>query len=145
MDHVEGASYAGETSYQFQQALGEYQLFKNGGEEEIKYPASLASKYFLKYDLDNYSLFIFSLHFLNIISEYQRKTKLHYVNIYFKSPTVDEITEDTKTNFVTKISVLGGTLGLFAGFSLLSGVELLYFLGTVIAHLGSYLLTKIKQ
>ena len=40
---------------------------------------------------------------------------------------MDEITEDTKTNFVTKISVLGGTLGLFAGFSLLSGVELLYF------------------
>ena len=56
------------------------------------------------------------------------KSKLSYVNIFFKSPTFDRITQDAKTNFVTKISVLGGTLGLFAGFSLLSGIEMFYFL-----------------
>ena len=55
---------------------------------------------------------------------------------------MDEITEDTKTNFVTKISVLGGTLGLFAGFSLLSGVELLYFTFTAFGHLVSCLVEK---
>ena len=56
---------------------------------------------------------------------------MHYVNIFLKSPTFDQITEDARTNFVTKISVLGGTLGLFAGFSLLSGAELLMFLGSI--------------
>ena len=77
-------------------------------------------------------------------SEYEKKTKLHYVNIYFKSTTFDQITEDAKTNFVTKISVLGGTLGLFAGFSLLSGVELVYFFFTLISKLGMNLVTKRK-
>ena len=78
----------------------------------------------------------------NSDSEYQKKTKLHYVNIFFKSPTFDEITEDAKTNFVTKISVLGGSLGLFAGFSLLSGVELLYFFFTLLCKSGPNLITK---
>ena len=73
---------------------------------------------------------------INTNSDYQKKTRLHYVNIYFKSPTYDEITEDAKTNFVTKLSVIGGTLGLLAGFSLLSGVELVYFFFTLISKLG---------
>ena len=64
---------------------------------------------------------------------------LHYVNIYYTSPTVDSITEDTKTNFVTKISVLGGTLGLFAGFSLLSGVEIIYTIIQATLFLARYM------
>ena len=60
-----------------------------------------------------------------------------YINIYFKSPTFDEITQDARTNFVTKISALGGTLGLFAGFSLFSGVEIAYFLATAGYKLGA--------
>ena len=53
--------------------------------------------------------------------------KLHIVNIYFNTPTVDEITKDAKTNIMTQISVIGGTLGLFTGFSIMSGFEILYF------------------
>ena len=64
------------------------------------------------------------------------------MNIFFKSPTIDEITEDAKTNFVTKISLLGGTLGLFAGFSLLSGAELVYFLFTLVAQLACSMVSK---
>ena len=64
------------------------------------------------------------------------------MNIFFKSPTFDEITEDAKTNFVTKISLLGGTLGLFAGFSLLSGAELVYFLFTLVAQLAYSMVSK---
>ena len=77
--------------------------------------------------------------------EFQKKTKLHYINIYFKSPTLDQITKDAKTNFVTKISVLGGTFGLFAGFSLLSGVELVYFFFTVLAKLVNNLVIGKKN
>ena len=70
------------------------------------------------------------------------KTQLQYVNIFFKSPTFDKITKDAKTNFVTKISVLGGTLGLFAGFSLLSGAELVYFFLTLGFKMASSMVTK---
>ena len=45
VDHVQGALYPGEGTNQFQGALAEYQRFKNGGEEEVKYPAALASRW----------------------------------------------------------------------------------------------------
>ena len=54
--------------------------------------------------------------------------KLHVVNIFFNTPTVDQITKDAKTNMMTQISVIGGTLGLFTGFSIMSGIEIVYFL-----------------
>ena len=53
---------------------------------------------------------------------------LKVVEIYLDSPTFDKVTMDAKTNFVTQVSVVGGTLGLFSGFSLLSGFEIFYFL-----------------
>ena len=53
--------------------------------------------------------------------------RLEIVEIYFKAPTFDEVVKDARTNFVTKISMLGGTLGLFTGFSILSGIEIIYF------------------
>jgi hypothetical protein len=50
------------------------------------------------------------------------------VEVYLDTPTFDKITMDAKTNFVTQISVIGGTLGLFSGFSILSGFEIMYFI-----------------
>ena len=52
--------------------------------------------------------------------------KLTYVNIYFDTATMEEITYSMRTNFETKLSTIGGTMGLFTGFSLLSGVEIVY-------------------
>ena len=59
---------------------------------------------------------------------YEVQQKLDVVEIYFKAPTFDQVVKDARTNFVTKISMLGGTLGLFTGFSVLSGIEIIYFL-----------------
>ena len=59
---------------------------------------------------------------------YKRRTELHWVQIYFATPTFDLITKEEKANFVTKLSLIGGTLGLLASFSIISGVEVLFFL-----------------
>ena len=53
---------------------------------------------------------------------------LPIVEIYFDTPTFDVVTKDAKTNNITKISMIGGTLGLLTGFSILSGAEIVYFL-----------------
>ena len=53
---------------------------------------------------------------------------MYFVNIYFNTPTFDHITKDAKTNTMMQISVIGGTLGLFTGFSIMSGIEVLYYL-----------------
>ena len=62
------------------------------------------------------------------VPRYQaEEAKLHWIRIYFRSPTFDRVIRDEKANFVTKLSAIGGTMGLFAGFSIISGIELLYF------------------
>ena len=53
---------------------------------------------------------------------------MHYVRIYFDTPTFDRITKDRSAKFVDKHSAIGGTMGLLTGFSIISGVEILYFL-----------------
>lgn len=53
--------------------------------------------------------------------------RLEIVEIYFAATTFDKVVKDGRTNFVTKASLIGGMLGLFTGFSVLSGIEILYF------------------
>ena len=54
------------------------------------------------------------------------------VQIYFDTALFDEISQDKKATFETQISVLGGTLGLFSGFSVLSAVEIVYFISKLL-------------
>ena len=56
-----------------------------------------------------------------------RETKLRYVRIYFDGSTFDVITKDRAAKFVDMLSAVGGTMGLLTGFSIISGVEILYF------------------
>ena len=58
---------------------------------------------------------------------FHRTAKLRWINIYFKTPTYDRITKDEKAKFEDKLSAIGGTMGLLTGFSIISGVEIIYF------------------
>ena len=49
------------------------------------------------------------------------------MRIYFDATTFDIVTKDRAAKFVDIISALGGTLGLFTGFSVMSAFEILYF------------------
>ena len=49
------------------------------------------------------------------------------MKLYFDTSVFDKITKDERANFETKLSVVGGTMGLFSGFSLISGVEILFY------------------
>ena len=60
--------------------------------------------------------------------EYEWKNKLRFVRIYFDTPTFNRITKDRAAKFADMLSAIGGTLGLLTGFSIISGVEILYFL-----------------
>ena len=56
-----------------------------------------------------------------------RKIEWKYVRIYFDATTFDIITKDRANKFVDMISAIGGTLGLFTGFSIISAFEIIYF------------------
>ena len=69
--------------------------------------------------------------------ELNYEANLRYVRIYFDATTFEKTKKDRAAKFVDIISAIGGTLGLFTGFSIISAVELFYF--------GMKLIVKIVQ
>ena len=55
------------------------------------------------------------------------RPNLKFVKIYFNAPVFDRVTKDTAAKFQDKLSAIGGFMGLLTGFSIISGVEILYF------------------
>ena len=49
------------------------------------------------------------------------------MKIEFDTSTFDRVTKDQAAKFVDILSAIGGTMGLLTGFSIISGVEILYF------------------
>ena len=52
---------------------------------------------------------------------------MRFVRIFFDTPTLDRIIKDRAAKFENILSAIGGTMGLLTGFSIISGVEILYF------------------
>ena len=50
------------------------------------------------------------------------------LNFFFDTPIITEITLELRTNVFDMISAIGGTLGLFTGVSLITFVEIIYWL-----------------
>ena len=55
------------------------------------------------------------------------ESPLQMVQIYFDTATFDQIDRDVKITTVAALGLIGGTMGLLTGFSILSGVEIVYF------------------
>ena len=53
---------------------------------------------------------------------------LQLVQIYFDTATFDDIERDKKIKMEAQLSLIGGTMGLLTGFSIISGVEIVFFL-----------------
>ena len=65
------------------------------------------------------------------------------VEIYFDTATFDDIERDKKIKTEAQLSLIGGTMGLLTGFSIISGVEIIFFLFRLINFtnfiIGNYL------
>ena len=66
--------------------------------------------------------------------EMQHNTTLKFVRIYFDTPTFDKITKDKAVKNMDILSAIGGTMGLLTGFSIISGVEILYYATKLLTH-----------
>ena len=58
------------------------------------------------------------------------------IGIYIDTPAFDEVTKDVAATFTDRLSTVGGTFGLLTGFSLISGVEILFFLSKFLMSLS---------
>ena len=55
------------------------------------------------------------------------ESTLQLVEIYFDTATFDDIERDRKIKTEAQLSLIGGTMGLFSGFSIISGIEIIFF------------------
>ena len=55
------------------------------------------------------------------------ESTIELVQIYFDTATFDNIQRDKKIKLDAQISLIGGTMGLLTGFSIISAVEIVYF------------------
>ena len=74
--------------------------------------------------------------------EEQPPSTLKLVQIYFDTATFDEIERDKKVKFTAALGLVGGTMGLLTGFSIISGVEVVFFLVKLI---GLLVVKPVKQ
>ena len=53
---------------------------------------------------------------------------MQVIQIYFDTATYDEIERDMKVTLNAQLGLIGGTMGLLTGFSILSAVEIIYYI-----------------
>ena len=61
-------------------------------------------------------------------SGHEMRSALQLVEIRFDMATFDDIERDKKIKTEAQLSLIGGTMGLLTGFSIISGVEIVFFL-----------------
>ena len=62
------------------------------------------------------------------VGEELANSTVQLVEIYFDTASYDETERDKKIKFEAQLSLIGGTMGLLTGFSIISGFEILCFL-----------------
>ena len=66
------------------------------------------------------------------------------MRLHFYITTFDRITMDRAAKFVDMFSAIGGTMGLLTGFSIISGLEMVYFASKIILKILKDRLNKNK-
>ena len=71
-----------------------------------------------------------------------KEDEIYFVEIFFDTSTYDKVEQDKKMTLEAQLGLIGGTMGLLTGFSILSGVEIVYY---VIRFFVSLRMTKSEQ
>merc|ERR1712098_341866 len=95
-------------------------------EAEIGYTTLREQYTIYKESYVNYKKFDPKEHNLSVLVDQQ--TPLEELIVFFDTGTYDEIERDVKVTMEAQLGLIGGTMGLLTGFSILSGVEIAYYL-----------------
>ena len=79
----------------------------------------------------NFNLTIYPLISIGATIDY---VPLKLIQIYFDTATYDMIEKDVTVTLEAQLGLIGGTMGLLTGFSILSGVEILYYVIKFFIH-----------
>ena len=103
----------------YMRLISEYKHFKENVVQHFRFNDTLGY---------NFGRF---LHFVKVrifSGEKLSRSNLQLVQIYFDTATFDDIEKDKKIKTEAQLSLIGGTMGLLTGFSIISGIEIIFFL-----------------
>ena len=63
----------------------------------------------------------------NFLSVSPNEAEIYFIEIFFDISTYDKVEQDKKMTLEAQLGLIGGTMGLLTGFSILSGVEIIYY------------------
>ena len=106
--------------------LEEYTQFKKKNIVHFRFNGSENSLYFIPYFGKFYRYFFDNFGYS--LGEKVAESTLQLVQIYFDTATFEDIERDKKIKFEAQLSLIGGTMGLLTGFSIISGVEIIFFI-----------------
>ena len=117
----QGIDHNMEYGQKFTQMTSEYHRYLNNYAENLVYNSSSGSlsKNFSKNSPTNFCF---------LSASPKGFPPLHLVQIFFVPASYDEIERDIKLTLEAQLGLIGGTMGLLTGFSILSGVEILYYI-----------------
>ena len=75
-----------------------------------------------------YGLFLGVDYALFLLGKERHNSTILVVQIFFDTATFDDIERDKKIKLEGQLSLIGGTMGLLTGFSIISGVEIIFYL-----------------
>jgi len=109
MEMIKGSIFkkGDEHEHEFKKLMSEYKQFKKNQVQHFKFDSASHSTSF---------------------GEELPPSILQLVQIYFDTATFDDIERDKKIKTEAQLSLIGGTMGLLTGFSIISGVEIIFFL-----------------
>ena len=67
------------------------------------------------------------------------QSTLQLVEIYFDTATIDDIERDKKIKTEAQLSLIGGTMGLLTGFSIISGIEIIIFFLRSVVNIDNFI------
>ena len=113
----------------FAKLIDDYAAFKKKNVRHFRYSAEAKSTNYGKFHIVSFSLYQ-SCSWSGV--EIPVEQNLRLVRIYFDTATFDDIERDEKIKTEAQLSLIGGTMGLFSGFSIISGVEIIFFLAKLL-------------
>ena len=127
---AKGFSSEKESALQYKTLLSAYRQYKSKYVKHFRFGAASKSAFFGEFmykvclDIKGKS----DKHHNCSSGEQLPMSTLELVRIYFDTATFDEIERDKKIKVEAQLSLIGGTMGLLTGFSIISGIEIVFFL-----------------
>ena len=100
----------------------EYNAYKKSKLRNFKFNPARASAQF-----GEFSHNIFCSYYVFAKGEEQPPSTLRLVQIYLDTATFDEIERDEKVKFTAALGLVGGTMELLTGISIINGIEVVYY------------------